>query len=184
MSGEPGPALAGRRVLVTGGSSGIGACIARELARAGCVVAVCARRTDLLESVAADLRRHSPRSTALTVDLAHLAGLEAFAARATEALGGIDVLVNNAGQMGGTRLPDVDADDLERLMRVNYLSPVRLTLAVLPQMLERGDGQIVNVSSVAARLSPPTESAYAASKAALTAFFESAAADLWGTGVT
>ena len=176
--------LRGKRVLVTGASSGIGAAIARELATAGAVLGLCARRTALLEQVLADCRASSPDSVAWTIDLADLDGVDAFAHRVEQELGGIDVLVNNAGLVRTTRLPRVDWSLVEELDRTNYLAPVRLTLAVLPAMLERGSGQILTVSSVGARLAPPAEAAYAASKAAVSAFFEAAAADLWYSGVT
>ena len=176
--------LAGKRVLVTGASSGIGAAIARELASAGAVLGICARRTVLLENVLAECQASSPSSLAWTVDLAELAAVDAFARRVERELGGIDVLVNNAGLVRTTRLPEIEWTLVEELNRTNYLAPVRLTLAVLPAMLERGSGQVLTVSSVGARLAPPAEAAYAASKAAVSAFFEAAAADLWYSGVT
>jgi short-subunit dehydrogenase len=176
--------LKGKRVLVTGASSGIGAAIALELAEAEAILGLCARRTSLLEQVLAEVRQSSPESIAWTVDLAELEGINAFARRAQRELGGVDILVNNAGLVRTSRLPDADWELVAELNRVNYLSPVKLTLALLPDMLERGSGQVLTVSSVGARLAPPAESAYAASKAALSAFFESAATDLWYSGVT
>ena len=91
--------------------------------------------------------------------------------------------MNNAGIPKRRHVSRLDPDTVAAVMNINYLSPVRLTLALLPQMLERDSGRIVNVSSVAATLSSPGESAYDASKAALTAFSESMAVDLWQTGI-
>ena len=178
-------AWTGRRVLVTGASSGIGAALARELARAGAVVGLCARRTDRLEAVLADCREHSPESRAWTVDLAELDRLDEFADTAVGELGGVDVLINNAAlsnyHAGALETPGAD---LEYLVRCNYLSPVHLTRALLPDMLTRDSGALVTVSSMAAKIAPPGETAYAGSKAALSAWFEALTGELRGTGVT
>ena len=110
-------------------------------------------------------------------------GVDALAAAALDELGGVDVLVNNAGIPKRRHVTRLDPTTVESVMNINFFSPVRLTLALLPHMLERDSGQIVNVSSVAATLSSPGESAYDASKAAMTAFSESMAIDLWQTGI-
>jgi short-subunit dehydrogenase len=170
-------------VLVTGASSGIGAGLAEALAGAGAVVGICARREDRLAAVLERCREHSPESRMWVADLADPAAVDALASAAVKELGGIDVLVNNAGIPKRRHVTRLDAATVDALMRINYSSPVRLTLALLPQMLERGEGRIVNVSSVAATLSPPGEAAYAATKAAVTVFSESMAVDLWDTGV-
>jgi NAD(P)-dependent dehydrogenase (short-subunit alcohol dehydrogenase family) len=173
----------GQRVLVTGASSGIGAGLAEEFARRGAVVGICARRRDRLAVVLERLQAHSPESRQWVVDLSQPDEVDRLARDAVAELGRVDVLVNNAGIPKRRHVSRLDADTVADVMNINYLSPVRLTLALLPQMLERGDGRIVNVSSVAATLSSPGESAYDASKAALTAFSESMAVDLWQTGV-
>jgi short-subunit dehydrogenase len=173
----------GQRVLVTGASSGIGAGLAEEFARRGAVVGICARRRDRLDGVLARLHEHSPESRRWVVDLSRSEEVDRLAAEAMAELGQVDVLVNNAGIPKRRHVSRLDSATVAEVMNINYLSPVRLTLALLPQMLERGQGRIVNVSSVAATLSSPGEAAYDASKAALTAFSEAMAVDLWRTGV-
>ncbi len=174
----------GRRVLVTGASSGIGAALARDLASHGATVGICARRTDLLQQVLADCRRSVPDCRAWTIDLADLGRLDDFVARVEDTLGRIDVLVNNAALALAGPATTTPWADIEQLLRVDYLSPVRLTLAALPAMRARGSGQILTLSSMAARMSTPGEAAYAAPKAALTAWFEALAGELWDSGIT
>ncbi len=175
--------LTGRSALVTGASSGIGAVVAEALAAAGARVGLVARRKDRLSEVLSRCREHVPESAMWEADLADLDALADLAAEAERELGGVDVLVNNAGMPKRRRVQDLSPAEADEVMRLNYLSPVRLTLALLPGMLARGRGHLVAVGSVAARLGPPHEAAYSASKAALTAFWESMAVDLDGTGV-
>ena len=169
----------GQRVLVTGASSGIGAAIARDLAGAGATVGLCARRTSLLHEVLRDCRRSAPGSMAWTVDLTELDGLDSFIRRVEAELGGIDVLVNNAGVSLGGDATTLPFSELETQLCINYLSPVRLTLAALPAMQARGSGHVVTISSMAARMSTPGEAAYAGAKAALAAYFEALAGERW-----
>jgi NAD(P)-dependent dehydrogenase (short-subunit alcohol dehydrogenase family) len=174
--------VAGKKVLVTGASSGIGAALAEGFTQQGAVVGICARRADRLDATLARLRERSPDSRSWAIDLNDLDGIAAFAARVVDELDGVDVLVNNAGIPKRRDVTRLAPDEVESVMRINYFSPVRLTLALLPTLIGRG-GRIVNISSVAARLGPPIESAYAASKAALTAFSECMAVDLRDTDV-
>jgi short-subunit dehydrogenase len=174
----------GRRVLVTGASSGIGAATARELAAAGAVVAMCARRRDLLDDVLTDCRRSVAQCKAWTIDLTELDGLEQFVGEVESELGGIDVLVNNAGGATGDRALATRWSDVEYITTLNYLSPVLLTRIAVPKMLERGSGQVLTVSSMAARTSTPGEAAYAAAKSALSTYMEALAAELLDSGVT
>ncbi|NQZ99948.1 MAG: SDR family NAD(P)-dependent oxidoreductase [Myxococcales bacterium] len=175
--------IRGKNVLVTGASSGIGAALAEGFARAGAVVGICARRAERLAEVLTRVRAHSPTSQMWTVDLARLDGISEFAQRADSALGGIDVLVNNAGIPKRKKVQSLTSGIVEEVMAINYFSPIRLTLALLPRLIERR-GRIVNISSVAARLGPPGEAAYTASKAALTGWSESMLIDLAETGVS
>lgn len=173
--------LEGRVALVTGASSGIGAALAVAFAESGATVGICARRADRLTEVAQRCRAHAPDSRSWTVDLADLDAVGDFARRADDELGGVDLLVNNAGIPKRRRVEETSDAEVDQVLAINFISPVRLTTALLPRMLTRGRGQILNVSSVAARLSPPGEAAYAASKAALTAWSESLAVELWDT---
>ncbi|ORV81746.1 short-chain dehydrogenase [Mycobacterium interjectum] len=176
-------AAAGKRVLITGASSGLGAALARQLAVRGAVVGLIARRRDRLAEVLADCRRAAPESAMWVADLADTAGLPALAARAAEALGGIDVLINNAALPKRRPVTALAPDEVEDVMRVNFFAPMRLTLALLPLMLARGSGLIVNVSSVGGRLGIIHETAYCASKFALCGWSEAMAVDLHGSGV-
>jgi NAD(P)-dependent dehydrogenase (short-subunit alcohol dehydrogenase family) len=174
--------IAGKNVLITGASSGIGAALAEGFAERGATVGICARRADRLAEVLERVQKHAPDSKSWTIDLADLDAVTRFATEADDELGGIDVLVNNAGIPKRRTVQALTPDVVADVMLINYLSPVRLTLALLPGLIERG-GRIVNISSVAARLGPPAEAAYSASKAALTAFSESMQVDLRDTGV-
>jgi NAD(P)-dependent dehydrogenase (short-subunit alcohol dehydrogenase family) len=178
-----GYSIVGRRALVTGASSGIGAAVARDLARRGATVGICARRENRLREVLADCQEASPASRMWEVDLSDLDQVGELGRRAEAELDGVDILVNNAGMPKRRHVTALTPQVVDDVMALNYLSPVRLTLALLPHMLDRGGGHIVNISSVAARLGPPGEAAYSASKAALTAWSESMAVDLWDTGV-
>ncbi len=175
--------LQGCRTLVTGASSGIGAGLALALAERGAIVGICARRAERLDEVVSRCMEHSPDSRMWVVNLADPDAVDKLAVDVMDAFGGVDLLVNNAGIPKRRHTTALDIDTVTAVMHVNYLSPMRLTLDLLPQMLARGSGTIVNVSSIAATLSAPGEAAYDASKAALTAFSEAMAVDLWDTGV-
>src|SRR5689334_15926581 len=177
-------AAAGKRVLITGASSGLGAALARQLAAHSAVVGLVARRRDRLAEVLADCRNTSPGSAMFVADLADASALGDLALRAWDALGGIDVLINNAAMPKRRSVIALDPDEAEDIMRVNFFAPMRLTLALLPRMLARGSGMIVNVSSVGGRLGIIHESAYCASKFALCGWSEAMAVDLHHTPIS
>lgn len=176
-------AIRGRVAIVTGASSGIGRAVALDLAARGATVIACARRGPLLEEVAAACRRTAPESEAAVLDVADRGAVEALVNRILERHGRVDVLVNNAGISMRVHATRLTVEDVERVMAVNFMGAVTATLAVLPSMLRRRAGRIVNVASVAGRIPSPRESAYTASKHALVGFTDALAADLQGTGV-
>lgn len=173
----------GARALVTGASSGIGAALAVTLAREGATVGVCARRADRLAEVLEQCRAHAPDSRMWVVDVGDLDAVPAFAATVEGELGTVDLLVNNAGIPKRRRIPELTRDDLEEVMRVNFLGPAALVRALLPGMLARGRGRIVNLSSMGVHSAAARVGAYAASKAALELYTEALHLDLLGTGV-
>ncbi len=176
--------MAGKRVLITGASSGVGAALARRYAAGGATVGLIARRRDRLAGVLADCQHSSPAATMWVADLSDSAAIAPLALRTWDELGGIDVLVNNAAIPKRRKVTELDPDEVEAVMRVNFFAPMRLTLAVLPRMLARGSGTIVNVASMGGRLGIVHETAYCASKFALSGWSESMAVDLHGTGVS
>ncbi len=181
----PSPTLqtAGSNILVTGASSGIGAELAPQLAEAGATVGIVARRADRLEAVLERCRAHAPGSRMWTADLGDLELAERVALEAWDAFGHLDCLVNNAAIPKRMPLTRLTPADVAHVMDVDFHSPVRMGMAVLPRMLERGSGEIVNVSSLGGRLGIAHEAAYCAAKFALCGWSEVMAIDLQGTGV-
>ena len=175
--------IAGAKVLVTGASSGIGAALARQLAAGGATVGIVARRRDRLAEVLADCQKESPDSQMWAADLADLERAEQVALEAWDAFGALDCLVNNAGVPMRRHTSKLDSDTLDWVMRVNFMAPARMMLALLPRMLARGSGMILNVSSLAGRLGNANEAAYSASKFALCGWSEATAVDLWDTPI-
>jgi NAD(P)-dependent dehydrogenase (short-subunit alcohol dehydrogenase family) len=180
-------AVAGRVVLVTGASYGIGEATARRLAAAGATVLLLARSRAALERLADELNGAGGRAFAYAVDLADAEAVAELAAELLARHGAVDVLVNNAGKSIRRSIArSYDRfHDFERTIDVNYLGPVRLLLALLPSMRARGRGHIVNVSTVGARIPPaPRWAAYQASKTAFDVWLRSVAVEARADGVT
>lgn len=172
-----------RTVLITGASSGIGAALARHLAAQGDTVGLVARREDRLAEVLADCRASAPDSAMWVADVGERDAARRIVDTAWDHWGGVDVLVNNAAIPGVRPVTRATPEEVERVMDVNFHAPVRLALAVLPRMLERGSGTVMNVSSLGGRLGIPRESAYCASKFALCGWTEAVKLDLWDSPV-
>jgi short-subunit dehydrogenase len=177
-------AARGRTVLVTGASSGIGEAVAKELAQQGDTVALVARRQDRLDAVLAECRMTAPDSERWAADLSDPDDAATLALAIWDHYDGLDIVINNAAVPMRRHATRLTMAEVERTMRINYFSPAAITLAVLPRMLERKSGTIVNVSSLGGRLGITAEAAYSGSKFALAGWSESLAIDLDGTGVT
>jgi len=175
--------IAGSTILVTGASSGIGAALAPMLAERGATVGIVARRRERLEAVLAQCQQYTPESRLWAVDLGDLDAAVAVAEDAWDAFGGLDCVVHNAAIPKRVPVARLTADLVDETMRINFTSPVRMTLALLGRMLERGHGLTAFVSSVGGRIGIAHEAAYCASKFALCGWSESMAMDLWRTGV-
>lgn len=173
----------GSNILVTGASSGIGAALAPLLAERGATVGVVARREDRLREVLDACLPHAPDSRMWVHDLDDVEGSVQLAFDVWDAFGHLDVMVHNAAVPSRRLIDDLTPEELDKTFRVNFFAPVRMTMAVLPKMIERGSGMIVNVSSLGGRLGIVHEAAYCATKFALCGFSESMYIDLHGTGV-
>ncbi|AFC45678.1 SDR family oxidoreductase [Mycobacterium intracellulare] len=163
--------LAGKRILLTGASSGIGEAAAEQFAREGATVVVVARRQELLDALAERITTAGGDATAIACDVSDMDAVDALVADVEKRLGGVDILINNAGR--SIRRPLAESlerwHDVERTMVLNYYAPLRLIRGLAPGMIERGDGHIINVSTwgVLSEASP-LFSVYNASKAALS----------------
>jgi short-subunit dehydrogenase len=175
--------LNGKRAVVTGGSSGIGLETARELARRGAAVFIVGRRESLVKQAVDDLKADGAHADGVAADVTSPKGRAKIVATAVEALGGIDVLVNNAGGVRAGKLDDIAEDDILRMIEVNLTAPILLTRAALPQLRAAGDAVIVNVSSGIALVGTPFYASYAAVKAGIAHFGEALRRELKGEGV-
>ena len=163
--------LDGKRILLTGASSGIGEAAAEKFARRGATVVVAARRQELLDELVERIAADGGSARAHACDLSDLDAVDDLVATLERDLGGIDILINNAAR--SIRRPLAESldrwHDVERTMSLNYYSPLRLIRGLAPGMRERGDGHIINVSTWGVlNESSPLFSVYNASKAALT----------------
>lgn len=179
-------AEAPRRVLITGASSGIGRALALAYASRGAQLALIARRSELLEELAVDVRKHSGSALVYATDVADRAALISALKDAEAKLGGVDVAIANAGRGDSIEhqasMPDFDG--LENALHINYLAAITTLTTLLPGMIERGEGKLAGVSSMAAVRGLAGSAGYTASKAALHNHLEALRVELRGTGVS
>jgi short-subunit dehydrogenase len=173
----------GKIVLVTGASSGIGYVTAKAFAQRGATVVGVARREPLLQQLMAECQPHAPSSSYIAGDLAERRVAEQAVDETVARHGRLDILINNAAISKHKQIYHMSADEAAHVMDVNFMSCVWTTLAVIPYMLRNSGGTIVNISSFAAKVSPPRETMYAASKAAMNAFSAGLWNDLAGSNI-
>ena len=171
--------ISGKVMIITGASSGIGAATARVAAEAGARLVLAARRKDRLEALAEELG-----ASAVTTDMRDPEQIHRLVEAAVDRYGGVDVLINNAGQGLHVPLEEIRVEDLASIMQLNVYGALLAMQAVIPVMRSRGGGSIVNVSSGTTRMpSPAGASAYAATKAALNTLSQAARAELADDGI-
>jgi NAD(P)-dependent dehydrogenase (short-subunit alcohol dehydrogenase family) len=189
LHGDASSPLAGRTVLVTGASSGIGEATAKAVARTGASVILVARRAEELERVRREIAAEGDRAGevwAYPCDLTDGAAVDALVSRLLAEHGTVDLLVNNAGRSirRSLHLSQDRFHDFERTMAINYFAPVRLTMGLLPAMRAQGYGHVVNVLSWGVQMKAPKFAAYLASKTALDTWARIAGREAYADGVT
>jgi short-subunit dehydrogenase len=166
--------LQGKVILITGASSGFGEDAARLFAQEGCKVALAARRLEKLQELAAEIQSMGGEAMAIPVDLNEPAEIDVMVQTVLDLYGQIDILFNNAGFGSLDWFENLDPQrDIATLIRVNLVGPMLVTRAVLPDMIDRGDGHIINMASVAGLIASPLITSYSASKYGLRAFTDS-----------
>src|SRR5215470_5105079 len=175
--------LAGRVVVITGASSGIGAATAVACGRAGMRVVLAARRADRLATVAAEVTTAGGAARVVPTDVSFEDSVRALIDGTVAEWGRVDVLINNAGVGILGTVEQTTPAEFEQLLRVNYLGAVYGVLAALPSMRRQGAGHLVNIASVVGKRASPFRAAYVASKFALVGFSEALRLELRGTGI-
>jgi short-subunit dehydrogenase len=170
--------------MITGASSGIGRGLARNLAGRGAILGLVARRQNLLDEIVGEIESANGHALGLAADVQDAAQLRAVADELRGKVGPIDVLIANAGIGGTSHAAKLQPEHVENVIKVNVLGAANSVAAVVPEMVARKQGQLVAISSLAAYRGLPSSAAYCASKAALSAFFESVRLDLRKAGVT
>lgn len=174
--------LKGKKIVITGASSGLGLMTAVMLAQQGARVAITGRNESKLRAALQSVP-HAGRLSSYVLDVTHAEAAATVLDRIWREMDGVDVLVNNAGFGYFERFVDAPLEHFEQMIDTNYMGVVRCTKAILPQMLRRGSGQIVNIASIAGKLGTPKSTGYSASKHALLGFTNALRQELRGTGI-
>lgn len=175
--------LQDKAILLTGASGGIGQALARELAGRGVRLGLVGQRREPLETLRDALQVQGREAIAIPADLTSAEGRETVVRVMQKAFGGIDMLINSAGIQEFIEVADQDPQMMERILKINAIAPMQLTRAVLPDMLERGSGRIVNVGSTFGSIGFACFASYSASKFALRGFSEALRREIAGSGV-
>lgn len=175
--------IEGKRVLITGGSSGIGLALATAFLARRAKVVISGRRRDALAKALEELHCTSPSVWSIAADVATPDGRAATIRQALHALGGLDILVNNAGGVRAGRLENTPEAELQAMIDVDLVAPIMLTRVALPALRASGDAMVVNVASGIALIGAPFYATYAATKAGLARFGEALRRELKGEGV-
>lgn len=175
--------IAGKTILLTGASRGIGACIARELAQQQATVVGVSRSQTELDRVCADIRATGGKAIAIAGDISKVEQLSTLVAEIEDRVGSVDILINNAGIEIYRAFPDYSLPQIQSVLSVNLLAAMELTRLLLPTMLDRRSGHIVNIASLASKKGHPYDSIYSASKAGLLMWANALRQELTGTGV-
>ena len=175
--------LQGKRVLITGGSSGIGLAVARSLLAKGARVVITGRRPAVLAASVGELSANGGSVTGVAADVGTTEGRAQTLKQALDAMGGMDILVNNAGGVRAGRLENTSEADIEAMVAVDLIAPILLTRAALPSLRVGGDAMVVNITSGIALVGVPFYTTYAAVKAGLARFGEALRRELNGEGI-
>jgi short-subunit dehydrogenase len=176
--------IAGKRVVLTGASRGIGGYIARELVRRDATVICVARSQEGLKKICSEIDGLGGQAIGISFDIGNVWELSVLADNIDRAVGSVDVLINNAGVELYRAFQNYSLVDLQSVLSVNLLAAMELTRLVLPSMLDRGSGHIVNIASLAGKKGHPFDSIYSASKAGLLMWSDALRQELAGTGVS
>ena len=175
--------LRNKTVLITGGSRGLGLVLAREFALEGARVAICARDEEELVQARIDLHNRGAEVITIKCDVTNASEVETMVNLVRAQLGQIDVLVNNAGTIQVGPLEVMNREDFEKAMQAHFWAPLNTMLAVIPEMRQRGDGRIVNISSIGGKIATPHLVPYSASKFALVGLSKGLRAELRKDGI-